>query len=154
MIPGFQNAQFAVSTGDGLDCTLLRAELYLDKDGTLYQIPMGATSDGGSTPKAVWGPPLNLPPFGPEWRCYFLHDAAFRNVLKKCLCSSFIAADLTEQQCNDLIWNALELCGIPKIRAEEILTGLKIGGHRSFAYDRSAPAQADPEPITWEENQK
>jgi hypothetical protein len=133
---GFQSGEFCVATSDGRNIRMLRPEMYLDTDGTLYMIPMGATSDGGSTPEEAWGPPLSMPPFGEEWRCYVLHDAAFRGVLKKCLCSSFIPANLTETQCNDLLWNALLLCGISRVRAELILTGLRIGGHRAFVEDR------------------
>lgn len=133
---GFLHEKFRVETSDGHLCELLRPEPYRDIDGTIYLLPEKGSSDGGSVPPLLWGPPWNFPPFGPEWRCYYLHDGAFRNYLLKWNGETWANADLTEKQCNDLLWNALMLCGIDKHRAEKIITGVKVGGHHSFEEDR------------------
>ena len=44
-----------------------------------FRAPIGATSDGISTPKELW---LKFPPFGPWWLGGVIHDSAYRGTLQ------------------------------------------------------------------------
>jgi hypothetical protein len=141
LVVGFQNESFLVETPDGRNCRNCREEIFMDQDGEIYLIPMGATSDGGSTPSVCWGPPINIPPFGPEWPCYYLHDGCYQGWLLKWVGGDWVPAMLNQVQSDNLLWNALTIQKIPLFRREEIVGTLQRFGAAAFAEDRAKLAQ-------------
>lgn len=131
MTPGFQSDDFTVSTSDGRNFVLLNSVVFIAKDGTKWTIPAGATSDGASTPRFTWDV---LPPFGVYWRAAVLHDAAYRGTL---LDAEGGEANLPKDKCDDLLMEAMELCGVSEADRWVIYRGVKDAGGAAFAEDRA-----------------
>lgn len=131
---GFHCEFWPVVTSDGHNFALLSDQDYTDANGDKYRIPAStAKTDGGSVPRALW----NLyPPFGPEWKAYVLHDAAYQDTLLKAYNGIWIKATLSKRDCDNLLWNALTICGVDCIRKASILTAVKAYGHSAFEEDR------------------
>jgi len=127
---GFSSNVFEVATEDGRNFTLLQSVSYTAVDGTVYTIPIGATSDGASTPPELW--PF-IPPFGGYWKAAFLHDAAYRNTLLK----NGAPANLTKETCDGLLKEAMQSLGVDEIMVDKIYWGVAIGGWSSFEKDRA-----------------
>lgn len=129
---GFNDLPFKVATSDGRNFILLEQVIYVTKDGLKsYIIPIGATSDGASTPPEIW---LNFPPFGSYWPAAFLHDAAYRGTLAK-LDGSL--AMLTKPECDHLLLDAMEQLGTHTFTCSAIYEGVALGGASSFVSDRA-----------------
>jgi len=145
MTPGFQANGFKTYTKDGRNFVLLENVQYVSKNGTVYILPKGATSDGASTPPELW---LTIPPFGSYWRAAYLHDCAYRNTLLVQYSPPQVAeiqqipANLTEDQSNDLLNEAMSLSGTHDVTMWEIYKGVCFGGASSFASDRAAGANS------------
>ncbi|MGD0331407.1 MAG: DUF1353 domain-containing protein [Nitrososphaeria archaeon] len=138
MRQGFQTEQFKVSTEDGRNFTLLEAVRYLSNDGTLFEIPFGATSDGASTPSGLW--PM-IPPFGPYWKAAFLHDSAYRNTLRKVTTLNagveiLTLAELSKESCDELLKEAMKSLQVHEALIIEIYEGVRFAGWSSFEEDR------------------
>lgn len=119
---GFSTTTFEVSTSDGRNFTLLQPVTYLCQDGTIIEIPAGATSDGASTPEALWP---TVPPFGPYWPAAFLHDYLYRSTV------------FPKERCDDLLMEAMVSLGVPDLEAEAIYRGVDLFGHSAFIADRT-----------------
>ena len=133
MNPGFQTKNFRVATQDGQNFVLLEDVFYLAKDGTLYVLPVGMTTDGASTPAMIW---LNFPPFGSYWKAAVLHDAAYRDTLMVVVNDTRTYASVTEQLANELLLEAMELLGTHEFTRQAIYDGVCLGGRSSFEMDR------------------
>lgn len=90
---GFDTIDFKVIT-DFKQFKLLEAVRYGAADGTLYELPKYAPSDLASTPEAIWGPPLYLPPCGWYGPAVYGHDCAYQNTLL------IVEADGTKRKAN------------------------------------------------------
>ena len=137
MTARFQNLPFKVATLDGRTFVLLADVYFLSADGTRYLLPLGATSDGASTPREGW--PL-LPPFGRYWPAAYLHDCAYRNTL--CVLNnrvqSWLPASLPREKCDALFKEAMQSLGVNNLEMETIYEAVALAGESSFAADRSA----------------
>ena len=140
MQSGFQTDFFNVVTSDGRNFTIVEDIDYISKDGRHFVIPVGATSDGASTPAILWP---EIPPFGSYWRAAVLHDAAYRNTLLLIQQATDnpesitrTIANLPKDQCDYLLKEAMELSGTHDVTCEEIFKGVEYGGLKSFEEDR------------------
>ena len=149
MNPGFQNLPFAVSTVDGRNFIVRQPVVYVTKAGTIYRIPVGATTDGASTPRGTW----NLyPPFGPYWNAAVLHDAAYQNTLEKAVAGLTIdnaadaadcqwsKANLEKPDCDALLLEACELTQVDWLQRKIIFDAVKDFGETAYENDRKRAA--------------
>jgi len=143
MLAGFQKTLFEVATTDGRHFILQQPVDYVAADGTEYRIPIGATSDGASTPPILWEKfGLEwIPPFGSYWPAAVLHDAAYRNALMVWNGVSWITANLSKPQCDALLREAMESLGTHALTVDEIYHGVVVGGQSSFDQDRAQNAE-------------
>lgn len=132
---GFSTTDFKTSSPDGRNFVLLESVIYVTKAGVAYQIPVGATSDGASTPPLLWP---TIPPFGSYWKAAFLHDAAYRNSLQVLQDNQWLKARLTKDVCDNLLLEAMDALGTHTITKEEIYKGVVLCGTSSFDADRKA----------------
>lgn len=119
-----------VTTQDGRNCFLLSELVYQSNDGKTYIVPIGAATDGASTPQMAWS--VGLPPFGKYWLACVLHDAAYRNTL---LCEGS-KANLTKEQSDLLLKEAMKSSDVDDLDLIEIYAGVKFGGWKAFKDDR------------------
>lgn len=118
----FTSAEFKVSTADGRLFTLLEPVYYIrPSTGETIVIPSGATSDGASTPREIWG---ILPPFGLYWRAAFLHDYLYRNTGRN------------KSDCDLIFKEAMIECLVPILIATAMYEAVSRGGEWSFDDDR------------------
>ena len=69
-----------VRSADGRNFELLCSFDYVARDGRRFRAPIGAVSDGASTPPELWtllGQQW-LAPFGTYWPAVFIHDGGYR----------------------------------------------------------------------------
>ena len=130
MSQGFQTNDWKVTTNDGRNFVLLEAVNYVGKNGISYVMPVGATSDGASTPCELWP---TIPPFGLYWKAAFLHDCAYRNTLQ--YIDGHIIG-LGKDEADALLKEAMESCGVDWLMTQTIYDGVRIGGWKSFEQDR------------------
>lgn len=102
---------------------LLDAFSYTSKTGQVINVPVGATSDGASTPREIWS---FIPPFGTYWMAAFLHDYLYRST------------DLPKDVCDSLLEEAMEDLCVDVIERQAIYDGVMVGGESSFASDRDS----------------
>lgn len=122
MKPGFQQDSVMVKTSDGHNFELMVPLVYVTQMGARLTIPPGTTTDGASTPQALWSA---IPPFGPGWKAYVLHDWLYRNT------------KMPRIECDDLLKEAMLSLGVDAALAETIYQGVRIGGQQSFDKDRA-----------------
>jgi hypothetical protein len=126
-MPGFSTTTLKVETSDGRQCVLIEPFTFTAKDGTVITVPAGTTSDGASTPRAIWA---ELPPFGRYWPAAYLHDSLYRD-------SSY-----HKDFCDAVLLEAMESLGVHEIIARVIFEGVALGGQISFDKDRADQAAA------------
>jgi hypothetical protein len=133
----FLNLPIQCSSNDGLNVIITAPLYFLAASGDNYMVPVGATSDGASTPHEIW--PL-LPPFGVYWPAAVLHDAAYRNTLmvKRANAgfSDWALAALPRDRCDDLLKEAMRDLGVSEADIVEIYEGVHLCGEDSFVGDR------------------
>ena len=132
---GFKSNLFAVTTEDGRNFVLFNDADYVAKDGRLFRIPVGATSDGASTPQPIWN---LIPPFGKYWKAAVLHDAAYRNILLVWDGSAWQTACLPFEASNELIYEAMQSLGVDQLEAVAIYEAVALAGRPAFDADRAA----------------
>lgn len=120
---GFSVEKLRVETSDGHNFTLLDGFTYTTKSGEVISVPAGTTSDGASTPKAMWN---IIPPFGPYWKAAFLHDFLYRYTQK------------SKEYCDNIIDEAMDSLGVNDIEADTIYEGVHLLGWSSFEGDRKS----------------
>ena len=101
MTQGFQSRVAMGATEDGRNFTFVEPLTYVAKDGRVFVIPRGATTDGISSPPEAW--PVR-PPFGNDWLSGALHDCAYRNTLLivNAEGTAQTLANLTKEDCDNL----------------------------------------------------
>ncbi len=130
---GFQSRFVeAICDQDGRDWKLTKPIVYSARNGQTYVVPRGASTDGASTPAIIAS---ILPPTGDYWLAAVLHDAAYRNDLR--LVDGITRADLSKDDCDDLLLEAMELTGVDPIVAETIFQGVQLGGSSAYRADRT-----------------
>lgn len=133
---GFQNLNpdgVSVRSMDGRNFILQEDVIFNSKDGNTYKLPIGARSDGASTPPVIW---INFPPFGSYWLAAFLHDCAYRNTLEVLNGTSYVRASLPKNICDNLILEAMTCLGTHAFTRQTIYDALVVAGGSSFEADR------------------
>jgi hypothetical protein len=125
---GFTMPDVMVRTTDGRQVVLAEAMFYVSKAGEHIVVPAGATSDGASIPPEIW---FKLPPFGLYWRPAVLHDYLYRNTAR------------SREECDALLLEAMESCGVGLETRLLIYDGVRIGGWMAFAADRRSKEVAN-----------
>ncbi len=132
MIPGFQSRFVeSVCNQDGRNWKLLTPMVYQSRDGRVFIVPRGASTDGASTPALIAS---LFPPTGAYWQSAVLHDSAYQNTLET---ASGFKAGLSKDDCDLLLKEAMELSGVDPITVETIYEGVRLGGWMAFKNDRS-----------------
>lgn len=117
----FKNTDIAVRTSDGHNFVLLEELVYVTEAGETITAPVGATTDGCSTPKEIWN---MIPPFGQYWMGAVLHDYLYRMSGKP------------KDQCDLIFLEAMQSLGVDLLLRETIYEGVHLGGEWSFNDDR------------------
>ena len=134
---GFKSSLFSVSTSDGRNFTLANEVQFQSATG-LYRMPVGAQSDGASTPRECWS---LLPPFGTYWPAAYLHDAAYRGTLEIYTETGWEKAELDKPACDNLLLEAMETLGVDDLTCRTIYEAVKLAGRQAFNEDRDEPIQ-------------
>ena len=103
--------------------SLLDSFSFTSKMGMVITVPVGATSDGASTPREIWS---FIPPFGVYWMAAFLHDYLYRST------------DLPKDICDALLLEAMEDLCVDLPERFAIYHGVTLGGESSFVSNRTA----------------
>ena len=128
---GFHSLYYSgICDQDGRNWKCTSPIQFVAKDGTGYQIPIGAPTDGASIPAIFW---TKLPPFGKYWLAAVLHDAAYNGTLELL---DGTKANLTKAQCDDLLKEAMEASGVDPVTVEAIYEAVHLFGGPSFKGDR------------------
>jgi len=101
--------------------SLLDAFTFTSKTGVIITVPVGATSDGASTPREIWS---FIPPFGTYWMAAFLHDYLYRST------------NIPKDVCDSLLREAMEDLCVDWVERDAIYEGVALGGQSSFDEDR------------------
>lgn len=139
MNAGFKNALLQVETEDGRNFDLTSPLVFEDTAGNIYRMPVGATTDGGSTPRGIWS---IIPPFGQPFLAFVLHDGAYRNALQKLTSGTWVngtweIANLEKVACDDLLLQGMRWLGVSTIEIDTIIDALAKFGTAAFDADRS-----------------
>ena len=141
MTPGFQDLHpdgVLVRTRDGRNFVLQEFVVFLAADGTFYELPPGAKSDGASTPPEIWP---QFPPFGSYWLDAFLHDTGYQNTLQ------FLdgkLATLPKEKCDALLFEAMTYSGTHEFTRDAIFEAVKLAGQPAFDDDREGYVKPKP----------
>lgn len=145
---GFENCevkngrpQLLVKTTDGRHFELLASLDYVARDGRRFRVPMGATSDGCSTPPELWALMGKqwLAPFGTYWPAAVIHDAAYRNSLRLVTNDGVGSpANLAKDECDALFLEIMEYLGTSVGERSAIYEGVHLLGWGAFREDREA----------------
>ena len=131
---GFKERYYSGMTDqDGRVWKCLRPVEYTARDGTVYTIPVGASTDGASVPAIFWS---KLPPFGPYWLAAVLHDAAYGGFLRLADGSKAFPNATDRPLCDLLIKEAMEETGVDAVTVTVIYDALVAFGGPSFKEDR------------------
>lgn len=132
-----------VRSSDGRHFELLCAFDYVARDGRRFRAPIGAISDGASTPPELWtllGQQW-LAPFGSYWPAVFIHDGGYRNWLELVTADGKASpANLTRDQADELCKEIMELLDVPLGERCAIYEGIHLLGWSAFRQDRKAAA--------------
>lgn len=137
--PGFQNTEpLLVRTADGHNCVPQEPLVVVTEAGHTYRAPVGSTTDGLSTPQAIWN---LIPPFGVFWYSGIIHDAAFRDTLEiLCADGTWAKCHLTLEAANELIHECMaSQCRsrLDELQREVIYKSLERWSQASFDEDRN-----------------
>lgn len=144
----FSTQQIQIIFASDLSCAKTLAPVrFTDTDGAIYEVPACQPTDFASTPPTTWGFPLYLIPTG-WWAIPALfHDSAFQNLLRIIRShldgsESWIPANLTEQESNDLLKRMMQtIKPTPtlheRLQLDAIYEGVTLGGWHAFKEDRS-----------------
>lgn|SRR5574337_169544 len=132
----FAKPTLKVETGDGRFFTLLEPLIYTTNAGEVITVPIGCTTDGASTPKAIWNV---IPPFGTYWLAAVLHDYLYR------------VTNRPKFECDNLLLEAMVSLRVDEALRNAIYDGVHLGGQISFDEDRKinllVKAKADAEAL-------
>lgn len=126
MQPGFKDKYLDTRSSDGRNDILLSELHFRDFDGSLYKVPIGSPTDGGTTPRLSWLIP-GFEPFGDHWFGWVLHDSACRGTLEVMKGSTYVPAKLTRLESDLLLDRALITMGMDKTKRAIVFRGVRIG---------------------------
>lgn len=135
MTYGFLEKTITLESGNGRDDVLRSPLHYRDRNGILYRVPVGASTDGMSTP-AIIHPLPGFEPTGRHWLASVLHDSAYRGTLERMDRTNYLPANLSRAAADALFREALATLHVGPIRRSIIHTALRLFGWT--AYRRAA----------------
>jgi hypothetical protein len=122
------------STADGHNVVIESPIVLRRDDGAFFQVPVGAESDGASTPRAMWP---EIPPFGDHWRACVVHDSAYRGtLLRQTVDGAWVQAMLPKEECDLLLLDCMMADGVDQVKRNAIYDGVKLFAWRAFREDR------------------
>lgn len=136
-MPFHSRNDLLVRTKDGRNVVLQEPLEFYSETGQLYRAPTGTTSDGASTPPALWP---TIPPFGSYWLAAILHDAAYRGVLEVKRGDDWVVAMLSKDSADSLLLEAMLSLGVSEVERLAIYGGVHFGGSTAFNKDRKLNA--------------
>lgn len=110
-----------VRTSDGRNFISLIDFSFQRLNGEIIMVPAGSSSDGASTPCALWP---TIPPFGKYWMAAFLHDYLYRCTTRP------------KVECDAIFKEAMISLGVVSFEADIIYEGVNLCGQYSFNTDR------------------
>lgn len=114
---------------DGVLMRILDALTYTDPDGRAWTVPAGFVTDGASIPPELWG--LIGSPFTGKYRVAAVcHDAAYQTL------------GVAKSHADSMLYEAMIELGCPRLTADFIYEGVRIGGQSSYQADQKAAAAA------------
>ena len=119
---------FRTESEDGRNFRLLEGvPYYTAVRGKLEKVflPVGSTSDGASTPEAVWSIP-GFQPFGLVWKPAWVHDGGYRGTWET------EGEPWTRQDVDKLLLEAMENAGIDKLHREAIYEAVRKFGQPAW----------------------
>lgn len=131
MKPGFIETLLDTRSANGRDDVLLSPLHFVDEDGTLYEVPVGADTDGGSTPRFAWLVP-GFEPTGQHWFDWILHDSGYRGTLRSFREGRWGAASLTRLQCDQLLDRALRIHGMGPVQRFLVFRSIRAEGWKYY----------------------
>lgn len=136
-------------SSDGRHFELICSFDYIAKDGRHFRAPIGARSDGASTPPELWtlmGEQW-LTPFGTYWPAVFLHDGGYQNWLQLVDDAGRVRqANLTKDQADELCREIMEELCVSLGQRTAIFEGVHLLGWRAFREDRIASSPSPTAP--------
>lgn len=132
-----------VRGSDGRHFELVNSFDYVARDGRRFRAPIGAKSDGASTPPELWSllGEQWLAPFGTYWPAVFIHDGAYQDWLQLVDPHGNVSpAKLTKDQADELCREIMEILGVSLAQRAAIYEGVHLLGWRAFREDRKAAA--------------
>lgn len=128
---GFQNL-YSGSTRDGKNWSAVEPLLtYLAKDGSVYRLKLGATTDG---PTGVPDSPLREK----LWESAAFHDGCFRDKVEVVGAGGgWFPFHPTIEQSDSLFDEAMESCGIEQWERDFVMLAIKAFGGKAFREDRA-----------------
>lgn len=146
MNQGFSTVMFKVIT-DFEQFKLLEDVDFFTADGRHFRLPKYAPSDLASTPPAVWGPPLFLPPCGWYGPSVYGHDCAYQNTLLEVVEDALgnevvrkanLDKPTSDALCREMLhWQKPNPTPSEATQIEAIYEGVTLGGWHAFQEDRS-----------------
>jgi hypothetical protein len=121
----FIGLPFQCKTSDGRNFELTASFTYLTDAGEQVVVPIGALSDGASTPPEVWN---LIPPFGVYWPAAYMHDFLYR------------CTQRTKAECDALFDEAMKTLGTNPLVRLAIYHAVALAGQDAFDRDRKAQA--------------
>jgi hypothetical protein len=123
-----------VRTGDGRNFELQEAVIVQRDDGARFRVPVGAFTDGASTPCELWP---TLPPFGPWWLAALVHDSAYRGSLQRQLQDGgWAPAMLSKDESDFLFMDCMIALGVEEVPRGTLYDGVRLLGWRAFRENR------------------
>ena len=131
METGFSDTTLDTRSSNGRDDLLLSDLHFVDADGTIYRVPKGSSTDGGSTPRLCWVIP-GFEPTGKHWFDWILHDGGYRDTLQTFVHSEWVSAGLSRLQCDQLLDRALQMHGMGVVQRAIVYRVLRAEGWKFF----------------------
>lgn len=124
-----------VRTRDGRNFVVQEDIDLVTDTGAHYRVPIGATTDGASTPQGIWE---SFPPFGQYWLAAVIHDAAYRGTLLRQMENGFwVPAMLDKDRADTLFLDCMAALGVDQLTKETLYEGVHIAGWKAFQSDRT-----------------
>jgi hypothetical protein len=129
----FSTQDFTTICNGGQLFILVKPVYYLSKDGRLFQMPVGAQSDGISAPRAV----QNLRPCGGnDWAAGWLHDCCYRFSLQVWDGTQWVKWDAsqgrTKAASDDFLYECAIVCGDNQAEADTLYWAVTEFGKRDY----------------------
>lgn len=113
---------------DGVTMIILEELTYVDPDGRQWKVPAGFVTDGASIPQEFWS--LIGSPFTGKYRvAAVFHDAAYSTL------------GMIKSHADNMLYEAMLELGCPRLHADVIYEGVRIGGQSAFEADQAAAAK-------------